>query len=71
MEKFGFESAVHGYHVYRDVWEPRIGEKLIAKQEFDNPMDKFAVKVTKSNKMVGHLPPMFFRVLAHGGEFLT
>ena len=71
MEKFAFESAVRGYHVYRDVWEPSIGERLVAKQEFNNPMDKFAVKVTKSNEMVGHLPRKFFRVLARGGEILT
>ena len=49
-----------------------IGEKLRAKQEFDNPMDKFAVNITKSNEMVGHLPHEFSRVvwyfLAHSGE---
>ena len=54
MEKFAFESAVCGYHVYRDLWEPLIGEKLVAKQDFDYPMNKFAVKVTKSNETVGH-----------------
>ena len=49
-----------------------IGEKLVGKQEFNNPMDKFAVEVTKSNKTVGHLPCEFSRVpwyfLACGGE---
>ena len=65
MEKFGFESAVHMDIMFTEmhVWEPWIGEKLIAKQEFDNPMDKFAVKVTKSNKMVGHLPRKFSLVV--------
>ena len=47
METFAFASAVRGYHVYQDVWKPSIGEKLVAKQEFDNPMDKHAVKVVK------------------------
>ena len=27
METFAFASAVHGYHVYQDVWKPSIGEK--------------------------------------------
>jgi len=35
--------------VYQDVWKSSIGEKLVAKQEFDNPMDKHAVKVVLGN----------------------
>ena len=27
METFALASAVHGYHVYQDVWKPSIGEK--------------------------------------------
>ena len=42
MKMFAFTSAVRGYHGYQDVWKPSIGEKLVAKQEFDNPMDKHA-----------------------------
>ena len=30
MEKFTFNSAVWGYHVYKVVWKPTIGEKLQA-----------------------------------------
>jgi len=41
---FTFASAVHGCHVYQDV-----GEKLVAKWEFDNPIDKHAVKVVPGN----------------------
>ena len=52
MEMFAFASAVRGYHVYQDVWKPLVGEKLAAKWEFDNPMDKHAVKVVKSSKML-------------------
>jgi len=48
-ENVRFASAVHGYHVYQDVWKPLIGEKLVAKQEFDNPIDKHAVKVVLGN----------------------
>ena len=30
MEKFTFNSAVQGYHVYKVVWKPTIGKKLQA-----------------------------------------
>jgi len=49
MEMFTFASVVRGYHVYQDVWKPLIGGKLVAKREFDNPMDKHAVKVVLGN----------------------
>ena len=49
MEVFAFASAVHRYHVYQDVWKSSIGEKLVAKREFDNPMGKHAVKVVLGN----------------------
>ena len=59
MEMFAFASAVRGYHVYHDLWKPSIGEKLVAKREFNNPMDKHAVKVVKGNETVGHLSRKF------------
>ena len=45
MEKFTFDSAVRGYHVYKDVWKPAIGEKLHAEQEPDNAVDRFAMNI--------------------------
>ena len=59
MEMFAFASAVHGYRVYQDLWKPSIGEKLVAKRDFSNPMDKHAVKVVKGDEMVGHLSRKF------------
>ena len=56
MKMFAFASAVRGYHVYQDVWKTLIGEKRVAKREFDNPLDKHAVKVVLSNWTVGHFP---------------
>ena len=47
METFEFVSAVRGYHNYKDIWEPSVGEKLIAHREFGNQFDKFAIKVLK------------------------
>ena len=60
METFAFASAVRGYHVYKDVWKPSFGEKLVARREFNNPIDKHAVKVVKDDETVGHLPREFF-----------
>ena len=71
MEMFPFAAAVHGCRVYQDHWKPSIGEKLVAKQEFNNPMDKHAV-VVKDNETVSHLSRKFSQMtqyfLARSGE---
>ena len=47
-------------HVYQDVFfTPSVGEKLVAKREFNDTMGKQAVKVVKGDEMVGHLPRKF------------
>ena len=65
METFAFASAVRGYHVYRD-------EKLVAKREVNNTMDKHAVKLVKGDETVGHLHRKLSRIvwyfLARSGE---
>ena len=64
-------KAVRGYRVYQDLWKPSIGEKLVAKQEFNNPMDKYTVKVVKGDETVGHLSRKFSQItyfLARSGE---
>ena len=62
MEKFTFDSAVWGYHVYKVVWKPTIGKKLQADQELGNEANKFAVKVVKNNEIVW---PFTSQVLAN------
>ena len=62
MEMFAFASAVCGYHVYQEPWKPSIGEKLAAKREFNNPMDKHAVKVVKGDETVSHLSCKFSQI---------
>ena len=62
MEMFTFASAVHGYRVDQDLWKPSIGEKLVAKRAFNNPMDKHALKVVKGNETVGHLSRKFSQI---------
>ena len=49
-------STVRGYHVYQDLWKSSIGEKLVAKQEFNDLIGKHAMKEVKGNETVGHLP---------------
>ena len=72
METFAFALAVRGYHVFRDLFKQSTGEKLVGKREFNNTIDKHAVKVVKGNQPVGHLPRKFSRIvwyfLAHSGE---
>ena len=72
MEMFAFASAVRGYRVYQDLWKPSIREKLVAKREFHNPMDKQAVKEVKGDETVGHLSRKFSQImqyfLARSGE---
>ena len=72
METFAFASAVRGYHVFQDLFKPSIGEKLVGKQEFNNTIDKHAMKVVKGDQLVGHLPRKFSQIvwyfLARSGE---
>ena len=62
MEMSAFASGVRGYRIYQDLWKPSIGENLVAKREFNNPMDKHAVKVVKGDEMVGHLSRKFSQI---------
>ena len=36
-----------GYHVYKDVWQPRLDEILTTRQQLGNPEDRHAVTVIK------------------------
>ena len=65
MEMFAFASAVCGYHAYQDLFTPSIGEKLVAKWEFNNTMDKQAMRVVKGDEKVGQLPCKFSRIVWH------
>ena len=49
-------SMIRGYHVYQSTWTAVVGEELVCARELRNPQDPFAVTVTKSGNIVGHLP---------------
>ena len=54
---FQIEGMVRGYHYYKDIWEPVIGEELECEREHGNIHDLYAVAVKqKSEVTVGHLP---------------
>ena len=71
-EKFTFDSAVQGYHIYKVVWKLAIGKKLQADQELDNEVNKFAGKMVKNNEIVSHFPCEYSQILwyfiARGGR---
>ena len=54
--KYGFFSCIRGFHIYKDVWEPIVGEELECKIEDNNEHDRHAVAVMKEDRVVGHIP---------------
>ena len=49
-------SYVKGYHEYKGIWKPKLGDVLKTKREPVNKTDKFAVAVVKKKDLViGHL----------------
>ena len=56
MTRFCYDSVVHGYHVYKDVWEASHGELLNCERETGDP---FAICVKKHDDIVGHVPRKF------------
>ena len=49
-------SVVRGYHMYKDIWTPVIGEQLLCQREEGNPNDRYAVSVLHLSTVVGHVP---------------
>ena len=52
MEESGtttLSSCVRGHHVYKDVWDPVIGEKLECCRESGNVQDRYAVAVVRTH----------------------
>ena len=37
----GVKTVVHGYYVYRTIWEPHVGEELIQIQESGNSHSRY------------------------------
>ena len=43
--EYSFNSAIRGYHVHKQEWTPRHGQRLVGKREHGNAEDRFAVSV--------------------------
>ena len=55
-ERLFVDSAVMGFHVYKDQWAPVVGETLMCEREFGNIHDPYAVSVVRDITIVGHVP---------------
>ena len=49
-------SFIRGYHEYKDIWQPVVGEILLLKTEPTNVKDRLAVCVKKERQVVGYVP---------------
>ena len=65
MKVLAISSAVRGFHVYKDIWKPSIGDKLACEREFDNCFDKFAIKVVNNGE-----PRKFSKIAWYRFDFI-
>ena len=58
------QSTERGFHVYKAIWQPEEGEKLMCEHEENNKYDLFAIKGCRplDRKIVGHLPIEISRI---------
>ena len=45
--------SARGYHAYKHIWEPYVGETLLLKRE---PTNLSAFAVMKESGVIGHIP---------------
>ena len=53
--RYEWPSYVRGYHKYKSIWSPTVGETLRLTTELTNSQDPFAVVVIKDGCVVGHV----------------
>ena len=78
--RFRFLCGLRGYHEYRSIWTPSIGEELVAKNESHNVHDRYAIAALKLQpgtiwpSVIDHLPREISRftycIIIHGGGTL-
>ena len=65
------QHHIRGFHVYKSLWMPEIGQELSTVQETSNTHDRFAVAIRKGTLTTGHVPAEISKVcwffLRHGG----
>ena len=71
MEVLVISSAVRGFHVYKDIWKPSIGDRLACEREFNDCFDKFAIRIVNNGETVGHLPRKFSKIAWYHFDFIS
>ena len=72
LYELGFNTAIRGHHVYKDVWTPCNEDVLICKKddrqeaiEFDkNAVGVYKKTSTDDQLLVGHIPIELSRIMA-------
>lgn len=60
--QYSFPCGLRGFHVYKEIWKPKVGDVLTCIHERNNQHDRYAIAATKllpgrlSNVTLGHLP---------------
>ena len=50
------KSVIHGYHIYKAVWTPVLGEVHRLEIEEGNEHNHFAAFVKRGDEIIGHVP---------------
>ena len=57
MKTFILNSCICGYHIYKDVWTPSVGETVNCEREGRNLEDPYTVALQNNGTItVGHIP---------------
>ena len=55
--QYSFPCGLRGFHVYKEIWKPKVGDVLSCIHERNNQHDRYAIAPTKLlPRRLGHLP---------------
>ena len=53
---FTLTGCIHGYRIYKDIWDPSFGETVNCGRECRNSADRYAVAPQKADgAIIGHI----------------
>ena len=58
MSSYWMASCIRGFHIYKEIWTPFIGERLGCACEWSSREDPFTVAMKRGAETVGHVPCM-------------
>ena len=62
ISEFVIDSTNQGFHVYKSLWTPEIGEELSTVWKTANTHERFAVAIHKGTLTIGHVPAEISKV---------